>query len=199
MQLHWPAPERNKLPILDILKRVLPGSRRGTLLEIASGSGQHAVFFASELRDWIWQPSDVDPQNLASVRAYREAAQLANLQPEIRLDVRVDDWSIGPLDAVFCANMIHIAPWECCEGLLRGAARHLRSGGKLILYGPFQVAGQHTSDSNREFDADLRMRDARWGVRDLDAVALLAENQGLRLCETVAMPANNQAAVFERT
>jgi SAM-dependent methyltransferase len=196
MQQHWPAPERNKGPILEVLQRVLPG--QGTLLELASGSGQHAVFFAQALPHWRYVPSDISPQNLASIRAYREQAQLPNLLAPRSLDVRATDWQLSELDAVYSANMLHISPWECTEALLRGAARHLRSQGQLIVYGPFRVAGQHTSESNRQFDADLRAQDASWGVRDLEEIVAFAEACGLQLRERVALPANNQCLVLQR-
>jgi len=197
MQLHWPAPERNKVPILEVLKRALP--ERGVLLEVASGSGQHAAFFAENLPQWNWLPTDIDPRNLASIAAYVEQASLPNLAAPQRLDVRDDAWLLpatSELDAIFNANMIHISPWACCEGLLRGAGQRLRSGGLLILYGPFRIGGAHTAPSNEAFDADLRNRDPSWGVRDLEAVTQLAQSFGLQHRETIAMPANNQCVVF---
>jgi SAM-dependent methyltransferase len=197
MLLQWPAPERNKVPILEVLQRVLPPGG-GTLLEVASGSGQHAAFLAAALTSWTWQPSDVDPRNLASIAAHREQVGLPNLLAPRHLDVRQTDWELGPLDAVFNANMIHISPWECCEGLLGGSARIVRRGGLLVLYGPYRVGGEHTAESNRRFDADLRAQDERWGVRDLEAVTELANAHGLDLRERVAMPANNQCLVFVR-
>jgi len=196
MQLHWPAPERNKGPILAVLQRVLPA--QGTLLELASGTGQHAVFFAQALPGWRYLPSDIGPENLASIRAYREQVQLPNLLAPRTLDVRAADWQVGELDAVYNANMLHISPWECTEALLRGSARHLRQHGQLILYGPFRMAGQHTSESNQQFDADLRAQDARWGVRDLEDIVASAETCGLQLRERVALPANNLCLVLAR-
>lgn len=196
MQLHWPAPERNKTPILEVLQRVLPA--RGVLLEVASGTGQHAAFFAQALTGWTWIPSDIDPRNLASIAAYRERAGLPNLAPPRALDVCAQDWQLEQLDAIFNANMIHISPWECCEGLLRGAASRLRDGGLLILYGPFRIGGEHTAESNRAFDADLRARDARWGVRDLHTVVQLAASIGLSQRQRVDMPANNLCVILER-
>ena len=196
MQLHWPAPERNKAPILEVLQRVLPSA--GRLLEVASGTGQHAVHFARALPSWSWLPSDIDPHNLASITAHRDQAALPNLEPARSLDVCTEDWQVGELDAIFNANMIHIAPWECSEGLLRGAGRHLRPGGVLVLYGPFRIDGRHTAESNREFDQSLRQRDPRWGVRDLESIVALAQSAGLQHRETIAMPANNQCVVFER-
>lgn len=196
MQLHWPAPERNKVPILEVLRRILPSA--GRLLEVASGTGQHSAYFAGALPAWTWLPSDVDPKNLASIAAYVAEAALPNLAAPRELDVCAHDWGVSELDAVFNANMIHIAPWECCEGLLRGAGRNLRDGGVLIMYGPFRIGGEHTAESNREFDSDLRRRDPRWGVRDLEVVVELAQSFGLTHCDTIAMPANNQSIVFER-
>jgi SAM-dependent methyltransferase len=192
----WPAPERNKLPILDVLRRVLPA--QGTLLEIASGTGQHAAYFAEHLPNLVYQPSDLDPENLESIRAWVEDAQLPNLRRPLKLDVLVPLWQVDSVAAVFCANMIHIAPWECTEGLLSGVGRHLAPGGVFVLYGPFRVGGAHTAPSNADFDQDLRSRDPRFGVRDLEAVAELAKRHGLELTERVGMPANNWCVVFAK-
>lgn len=192
----WPAPERNKAPILEVLRRVLPEA--GTLLELASGSGQHAAYFAENLPALRYLPSDVDPENLASIRAWVHEARLSNLAEPLELDVTRESWGVGQVEAIFNANMIHIAPWECAIGLISGASRHLRAGGVLVLYGPFRIAGEHTSPSNAAFDEGLRARDPRWGVRDLEAVVALAEKAGLRFVERVAMPANNQTLVFTR-
>jgi SAM-dependent methyltransferase len=197
MKQVWPAPERNKRVLLEVLARVLP-AHGGTLLEIASGSGQHASFFAAELLAWTIQPSDVDPDNLASISAYVAEARLPNLRAPIALDVLAAEWNTRSIDAVFCANMIHIAPWACCEGLIAGAGRHLKPDGTFVLYGPFSFGGVHTSESNVAFDASLKARDARWGVRDADEVIALAARAGLRFVERVAMPANNQTLVFTR-
>jgi SAM-dependent methyltransferase len=192
----WPAPERNKQPILEVLQRVLPTS--GSLLEIASGSGQHAAFFASALPALDYQPSDLDEANLRSIRAWVDDAALPNLRAPLTLDVCSADWGVGTLDAIYNANMIHIAPIECCEGLMRGAGRHLRVGGVLVVYGPFKLGGAHTSESNARFDLDLQARDPRWGVRDVERLQSLGEAAGLVLEERVAMPANNQCLVFRR-
>jgi hypothetical protein len=199
MKQTWPAPERNKAPILEVLARVLP-SRCG-VLELSSGSGQYAAFFAAQCPSWVWQPSDVDPENLASIAGWVKHAQLANLLAPLRIDVLDENWSaLGsePVEAMFCANMIHIAPWACCAGLMSGAERHIRSGGKLVIYGPFTIGGAHTAQSNADFDASLKARDASWGVRDADVVIALAAQHGLRFVERVPMPANNQSLVFER-
>lgn len=194
MKQHWPAPERNKDPILEVLRRVLPAS--GTVLEIASGSGQHAAYFAAQLPALTWQPSDLDEANLVSTRAWVTEAALPNLRAPLALDVCSPDWGVGTVDAIFNANMIHIAPWECCEGLIAGAGRHLSTHSVLVLYGPFRIGGEHTSESNAEFDASLRSRDPRWAVRDLEAVSELAARVNLKLHERIAMPANNQTLIF---
>lgn len=196
MKKTWPAPERNKGPILDVLRRVLP--KAGRVLEIASGSGQHVIHFARHLPSLEFQPSDIDDDNLASIRAWRQSEALDNVLEPVRLDVLDAAWPIAPCAAAFNANMIHIAPWACAEGLFRGLGRHLAAGGVFVLYGPFRIGGAHTAPSNAAFDADLRQRDAGWGVRDLEAVEELAREQGLLLRERVEMPANNQCLVFVR-
>ena len=196
MKQVWAAPERNKQPILEVLRRVLP--LRGTLLEIASGTGQHIVYFARELPELAFLPSDVEPANLSSISAFVEEAALPNLRAPRELDVRASDWGVGQVDAIFNANLIHITPWDCAEGLVRGAARHLLPGGVLVLYGPYRLHGAHTAESNAAFDADLRSRDPRFGVRDAEAVIDLAASVGLEFLERVPMPANNQTLVFRR-
>jgi SAM-dependent methyltransferase len=166
------------------------------VVEIGSGSGQHAAFFSGELPNLDWQPSELDPENLASIRAWRRETNRSNFREPIRIDVTDEDWGIGSVEAIFSANLIHIAPWECAEALLAGARRHLNPGGLLILYGPFRIGGEHTAESNAEFDVDLRKRDPRWGVRDLESVIDAAI--GLHLEERIEMPANNQTLVFRR-
>jgi SAM-dependent methyltransferase len=196
MKQSWPAPERNKQPILELLARVLPET--GTLLEVASGSGQHAAFFAAALPGLTFLPSDVEAENLASVRAWVAEAALPNLREPRALDVCHSDSGVGVVDAIFNANMVHISPIECCAGLMAGAGRHLRPGGVLVVYGPFRVGGAHTSESNARFEADLQSRDPRWGVRDVEHLQALGERAGLSLQERVAMPANNQSLVFRK-
>ena len=193
-KLTWAAPERNKAPILAVLQRILPPT--GTLLEVASGTGQHAVHFAQHLPNWTIYPSDVDADNLASIQAWQREAELPNLRLPLQLDVCHADWDVAPLDALFNANMIHIAPWEVAVGLISGAARYLIPGGLLIIYGPFRIADQHTAPSNQTFDDSLRQRDPRFGVRDLEAVVALAREHRFTLSECVEMPANNQLLVF---
>lgn len=193
---HAPAAERNRGPILDVLRRVLPA--RGTVLEIASGTGQHVAHFASALPALAWQPSDRDDEGFASIVAWCAHAGATNALPPVLLEVTREPWPVATVDAIFCANMIHIAPWEACLGLLRGAGRHLSPEGVLVLYGPYAIGGVHTAPSNAAFDVDLRARDPRWGVRDLGEVAQVARENSLALDERVAMPANNQTLVFRR-
>jgi SAM-dependent methyltransferase len=193
---HWPAAERNRDPILEVLRRVLPA--RGTVLEIASGSGQHAAYFSAALPQLSWQPSEANRAMHASIAAW--TAERSNVLPVIALDVLAEPWSL-PLaryDAVFNANMIHIAPFEVCRALLRGVAALLTPGGRFVLYGPFKIGGEHTAESNAAFDRKLRGENPSWGVRDLEEVSALAAERGLRLLERVAMPANNQTLIFER-
>ncbi|MFT3926282.1 MAG: DUF938 domain-containing protein [Myxococcales bacterium] len=199
MKQVWPAPERNKGPILEVLERVFP--RHGRVLEIASGSGQHAVHFARSLSGLEWVPSDCDPENLASIRAWVSEAALPNLREPLVIDVLAADWGLpsGSCDALFNANMVHIAPWACCQGLMRGAGAVLESGAVFVLYGPFRIGGAHTSQSNEEFDVGLRARQPTWGVRDLEAVVEEGARNGLAFEERVQMPANNQSLIFRRT
>jgi SAM-dependent methyltransferase len=193
---HAPAAERNRQPILDVLLRVLPA--RGEVLEIASGTGQHAAFFAAALPSVIWQPSERDESALPSIAAWCESANVSNARAPLRLDVTEEPWPVGRLDGMFNANMLHIAPWDVGLALLRGAERHLVPGGVLVLYGPYRIGGQHTAPSNAAFDLDLRGRDPAWGVRDLEAVVEAARERHLALVERVPMPANNQTLVFQR-
>lgn len=195
MRQHSPACERNREPILAVLQRVLPA--RGTVLEIAAGTGQHAAYFSDRLPALTWQPTAPSAEALASIDAWREDSR-GDQRPALRLDVRDPDWPVTRADAVYCANMIHIAPWEACEGLLRGAARALPEGGVLVLYGPFKRGGAHTAESNARFEEWLKAKDPAYGVRDLEAVIALAAAHGLALREVVEMPANNLAVVLAR-
>jgi SAM-dependent methyltransferase len=178
------------------LRRVLP--QGGTVVEIASGSGEHAVCFAAGLPHLTWQPSDFDPLALKSIAAHRASAELPNLKAPVELRAEAAAWPITRADAVVCINMIHIAPWAAAEGLVAGAGRVLSPGGILYLYGPFKENGRHTAPSNAAFDASLRARNPDWGVRDLADVTELAVRNGFELVETVAMPANNLSVVFRR-
>ncbi|HYH19315.1 MAG TPA: DUF938 domain-containing protein [Azospirillum sp.] len=193
---HAPAVERNRAAILDVLRRVLPAE--GLVLEVASGTGQHATFFAAGLPGVTWQPSDPDPDLRASTAAWAAEAGLPNLRPPLALDATAEPWPVARADAVVCINMIHIAPWEAALGLFRGAARLLPPGGPLALYGPFMRDGRHTAPSNAAFDADLKARNPAWGVRDLSVVETTAAAHGLRLAEVVEMPANNLSVVLRR-
>jgi SAM-dependent methyltransferase len=191
-----PAVARNKDAITEVLARHLPAS--GLVLEIASGSGEHALHFAAHFPALTFQPTDPDAAALASIAAWRAEAQLANLLPPLMLDVMADAWPVPKADAVLCINMIHIAPWEATVALIRGAARVLPRDGILFLYGPFKQGGTHTAPSNAEFDASLRAQDARWGVRDLEAVAEIASAVGFAAPVVEAMPANNLSVIFRR-
>lgn len=192
---HSPAADRNKAPILAALQRLLPPA--GRALEVAAGTGQHAAHFAAALPAWRWLPTEPDAAMLPVIA--RRCAGLANVDEARQLDVReVERWPVdaGTLDAVYCANMIHIAPWPCCEALMQGAARGLRPGGVLVLYGPFVVEGEPLALSNAAFDADLRRRNPAWGLRTLASVAAAAAAAGLHQVERVAMPANNLLLVL---
>jgi hypothetical protein len=195
---HSPAAERNAAPILAELQRLLPP--RGLMLEIASGTGQHAAHFSAGLPGWAWQPTDADAAALASIGAW--CAGLARVRPPRLLDVLREPWSdegLPPVvDAMFCANLIHISPWPCTAGLMRGAARHLAPHGLLLTYGPYLEDGVPTAPGNLAFDADLRRRDPAWGLRRVADVAAQAEAAGLRLRERVRMPANNLLLVWAR-
>jgi Protein of unknown function (DUF938) len=194
-----PSAARNREPILDVLRRVLPA--RARVLELASGSGDHALFFTQKTPSWFWRPSDPDPAACASISAWADAEGGANLLAPAHIDVREPLWGIeheAPYDALVCINMIHIAPWEATLGLMAGARRLLADGGVLYTYGAYKRNGQHTAPSNEAFDAWLKQRDPGFGVRDLEAVEEAARVQGLALKEIVEMPANNLSLVFLR-
>jgi len=191
-----PATERNRDAILAVLARHLPP--RGLVLELASGSGEHAVHFAAALPNLIFQPSDPDAASRASIDAWATSAGLENLRPAIALDATAMEWPITAADAVLCINMIHISPWAASIGLIQGASRILAPGGVLYLYGPYKREGRHTAPSNDVFDRSLRDRNPAWGVRDLEAVAALAAAHGFATPEIVAMPSNNFSLIFRR-
>lgn len=181
-----------------MLRRVL--AERARVLEIASGTGEHAVFVAKAMPGLTWQPSDPDPVSRASIAAWIAQEGLTNVLPPLDIDVRAEDWGgTGPFDAVVAINMIHIAPWDAALDLLRGAGRLLREGGILFLYGPYKREGRHTAPSNEAFDAWLKERDPAFGVRDLEEVQSAALANGLRLNDIVEMPANNLSLVFVKT
>lgn len=194
MKRFSPASERNKDPILDVLRGVVPA--QGRVLELSAGSGQHTVYFAAAFPGVSWQPTDVDEVALLSVAAHRDEAGLANVLEPRPLDVTSGDWGVDPVDVVLSINMIHITPWACSEGLFAGAARVLVPGGALVTYGPYNVDGAFTSESNARFDGSLRSRDPRWGIRDLADLLGLAEAAGFTREQVVAMPANNMTVVY---
>ena len=194
MKRHAPATDRNAGPLLAALRSILPDE--GDVLEIASGTGQHAAFFAPQFPEIRWQPTDQDPEALLSIAAWAKDASAPNLAPPLTLDVTTATWPITKADGVLCVNMIHIAPWAACVGLFAGAGKILPPNGPLILYGPFLQPDVDTAPSNRDFDAALRARNPAWGIRDLAAVTQLATVHGFRHQLTLPMPANNLTVVF---
>lgn len=196
---------RNHEPIWAVLQRFLAG-KTGDAVEAGSGTGQHVVHFAKHTPDIIWWPSDLNERHVKSIEAWRAHAALPNIRPPLRIDLTDPAWcpamqdGSGPAEllAVFCANVIHIAPWRVAEGLFAGAGRYLRSDGRLFLYGPFKREGRHTAMSNAVFDTSLREQDAEWGVRDIADLEKLAAGVGLVLIEAVPMPANNSILAFGR-
>lgn len=208
-----PATARNREAILAVLQAELP--TEGRVLEISSGTGQHAVFFASRLQPRLWQPSEPDPMLRESIRAWAAAEPTENLLPPLDLDVMRSPWPVegeaeaaeqgeaaaiatSAITAIVNINMIHIAPWEACLALLAGAGRILPADGLLYLYGPYKRQGQHTASSNAAFDQSLRSRNPAWGIRDLEAVVEIAATQHLNLHRIVEMPANNLSIIFRR-
>jgi SAM-dependent methyltransferase len=192
-----PAAQRNKAAILGVLGQVLPGSAR--VLEIASGTGQHAAHFAASQPGWQWQPTDAEEAELSGISA--RCAGLPNVLAPLQLDVLAPAWpaALGRFDAIYCANMLHISPWPTCAALMQGASRHLiEGGGVLVVYGPFIVDGEPTAPSNLAFDASLRARDPAWGLRRLAEVEAEARRAGLALQRRFDMPANNLTLVFGR-
>jgi SAM-dependent methyltransferase len=191
-----PATQRNREPILAVLREELPPA--GLVLEVASGTGAHAVHFARGLPDLQWQPSDPSAAALASIAAWREMEGTANLLAPLELDAASADWPVVAADAIVCINMIHISPWEATEGLMRGAGRILPCGAPLILYGPYRRAGYPLEPSNAMFDESLKARDPRWGLRLLEDVADCAAASRIALSRVVEMPANNLTVVFRK-
>lgn len=189
-----PAALRNRDPILDVLRTHLPPT--GLILEIASGSGQHAVHFAAALPNHIFLPSDPDATARASIDAWTADSGLPNVRPALALDATAAAWPIAAADAILCINMIHISPWASARGLFEGAARILPTGGLLYLYGPYKRGGVHTAPSNENFDATLRLQNPEWGVRDLEEVEALARDNHFSSPDIVAMPANNLSLIF---
>lgn len=194
---HAPATQRNRDPILEVLRSVLPPT--GLVLEVASGTGEHAAYFSRHLPDLQWQPSDPSPDVLESIEAWRQAEGAGNLLAPMQLDAEAAEWPLACADAVVCINMIHISPWEATLGLMSGAARLLGQGAPLVLYGPFRRKDRPVEPSNAAFDSDLRRRDPRWGLRIVDDVNLVAENNGFAFNALVEMPANNLSIAYRRT
>ena len=205
-RLDAPAFHRNHQAIWTVLQQFLAG-KSGEVVEAGSGTGQHVIDFAGRSPEITWWPSDLNEQHLKSISAWRAHAGLPNIRPPLRIDLSDSAWcpeihdgsGPGELLAVFCANVIHIAPWGVAEGLFAGAGRYLRVDGRLFLYGPFKRDGKHTAVSNAVFDSSLRDRNPEWGVRDIADLEKLAANAGLALIDIVEMPANNLTLVFERS
>ncbi|MEY2952755.1 MAG: hypothetical protein RLZZ401_842 [Pseudomonadota bacterium] len=191
-----PAAERNRQPILEVLRQLLPA--QGSALEIASGTGQHVAWFAAGLPGWTWQPSDAQPGALPSIAGWVATAGLPNVCTPLQLDVMASSWlpDAARFDLIYCANMLHIAPWACCAALMHGSAKHLAPGGMLVTYGPYLEDEVPTAAGNLAFDQSLRARDPAWGLRRCEDVALQAAAAGLRLTARHAMPANNLLLVW---
>ncbi len=195
-RLNYPATERNRDVILNVLRGILPPV--GLILEIASGSGEHIVHFARAFPGLTFQPSDPEDAALHSIAAWTRETGVTNVLPPVMLDATSNRWPLAKAGAILCINMIHISPWRATEGLMRGAARLLSKGAPLYLYGPYRRTGVVTAPSNEAFDADLKARNAEWGLRDLEAVATLAEDEGFSGPMVTEMPANNLSMVFRR-
>ena len=194
-RMDFPSTGRNAEPILEVLKTLLPAE--GLVVEVASGSGQHAARFAVEFSDLIWQPTDIDPEHRRSIVAWSNG--LSNILKPLDLDATASDWPVARANAVICINMIHIAPWSAGLGLLKGTGKILEPGEVLYLYGPYMIDGAHTSESNAQFDADLKSRHPSWGIRNLADVVSAAVEAGLKLDRTVQMPANNLSVIFRKS
>ncbi|WP_293794881.1 DUF938 domain-containing protein [uncultured Bosea sp.] len=195
-RLRAPSAQRNRDAILAVLSDMLPPS--GLVLEIASGSGEHAVHFASALPGLTFQPSDPSPDAVTSIAAWTTESGLANILPPLILDAAASDWPVARADAILCINMIHIAPWTAAEGLFRQAGRLLKSGQPFYLYGPYRRPDRPLEPSNAAFDESLRSRDPAWGLRDLDALAALGATNGFEAPEIIEMPANNLSLIFRK-
>lgn len=196
MKRHAPATARNSAAIAEVLHKELP--QTGSVLEIASGSGEHAIHLAREFPDLLWHPTDYDVEALDSIRAWTQETGLANIALPQRLDASTPPWDVPQVDAILCCNMIHISPWAASEGLLRGAGEVLRPNTPLILYGPFIERGVDTSESNLQFDASLKSRNPEWGLRDIADIDQLAVQEGLDRVSRYTMPANNLTLIYRR-
>ena len=199
-KLYAPATERNRDALLDVFKAHLPGS--GTLVEVASGTGEHAAHMARHLAPLYWQPSDIEPDKLDSINAWAAESAAENILPAVHMNVFENDFSAlevpAPISVVAAINLIHISPWPVAEALVRKASTALEPNGVLFLYGPYRRGGAHTSPSNESFDASLRSRDSNWGVRDLEAVSELAQGHDFGAPTIIEMPANNLSLIFKK-
>jgi hypothetical protein len=193
---HAPAADRNGEAIRDVLAPLLPA--QGLVLELAAGTGQHAVMFARSFPNVTWQPTDRDPDAVANIAAHRDESNLPNLLPPLELDVALDPWSVERADFLICIDMVHAVPIETVHAMFAGAARVLSANAVLYLYGPYRFHGVFTAPSNAELDRSLRARDPAWGVRDIRELTVAATRNGLALERTIAMPANNHSLVFRR-
>lgn len=196
MKLEAPAAQRNREPIAKVLGKFLPS--QGLVLEVASGTGEHAVHFAARFPALTWQPSDAAPDRLESIRAWVESSALPNLRPPLQLDVSAPSWPLERADALLAINLLQVSPPSCAEALFAGAARTLPPGGLAYIYSPLSLDGQHTSEGNVRFDEDLRARNPSWGVRDAAEVEATARAHGFELLERVPMPAHNTSLVFRK-
>ncbi len=196
-RLIFQAPERNKAPILEVLKEILPKS--GRVVEIGAGSGQHTAFFGAHFSGLEWQATEPDETNRRSIRAWIGHAGIDNAPPPLDLDTRQSDWPIDHADAVISSNVIHIAPWDACVGLVAGAGRIVGAGGVLIFYGPFSEGGVHTSPGNADFDGTLKASNREFGIRDVDDVTVLAREHGFALERAVRMPSNNLSLIYRKS
>lgn len=194
MRYHAPAADRNSAPILEVLRQVLPAAAH--VLELASGSGQHALYFSSRLPGVRWQPSDLSAEAIESIRSYRAEGDPERFLDPIQVDASAPPWGIQELDAISCINMIHISPWQASVGLFGGGATSLKPGGVVMTYGPYRFSGVFTAESNRAFDQDLKRRNPEWGVRDVDDLQHVAHRHGFSLESTHSLPANNHALIW---
>ncbi len=193
---HAPQADRNKGPIVELLKRVLPDT--GMALEVGSGTGQHVIHFARQFPGLVWQPSDYDQVAIASIESYRHEARLSNVREPLLLEVRKKMWGNGQVDVVLAINLVHVTSWSVCEGLFDGARRHLRSSGVLFMYGPFKQNGGFASNEDAELDAALRSRNADWGLRDIEAVVALGTARNLTAEQVADLPGGQVGVVFRK-
>lgn len=200
LRQYAPATQRNRQPILDVLIKILPSF--GNILEIASGTGEHALFFSPHFSPRKWIPSDINKQSIESIKSWINFSSTNNIESPLLLDVNAESWYIpehlNPINSIININMIHISPWKSCIGLMKGVEQIVPSGGILYLYGPFKINNQHTAPSNEQFDQYLKIQNPQWGVRNLDDVILLANQYKLNFKEIISMPANNFSVIFER-